>query len=210
MGDSGVATGPEAVTCGEAMLLMLAEQGVPLDRAVHFRRSVTGPEATVAAGLARLGHRVRWLGRVGADAAGASVRRDLRADGVDVSWATTDPDAATGLVLRDGLPQGPEQAQHYRVGSVGPRLTTADVPFEAVAGARVVHICGVTAMLSPTAAQTVRLLIDHARQAGALVSLDPCVRPQLGTDHEWMRIVGPLLREADLVLAEESLSLIHI
>lgn len=203
MGEGSVATGPEAVTCGEAMLLMLAEQGVPLDRAVHFRRSVTGAESTVAAGLARLGHRARWLGRVGADTAGEAVLRELRADGVDVSWVTTDPDAATGLVLRDSHPQRVTEAQYYRAGSAGPRLTAQDLPPEAVADARLVHISGVTPMLSPTAAQAVHRLVELARQSGAAVSLDPSVQPQLGTDHDWMRIVGPLLREADLVVAGE-------
>lgn len=204
-----MATGPEAVTCGEAMLLMLAEPGVPLDRAVHFRRSVTGAEPTVAAGLARLGHRARWLGRVGADPSGEAVLRELRADGVDVSWATSDPDAATGLVLRDSHPQRTVDAQYYRAGSAGPRLAAQDLPPEAVAGARLVHFSGITPMLSPTAAQAVHRLVELARQSGAAVSFDPSVRHDLGTDHEWMRIVGPLLREADLVVAgEEELELL--
>jgi 2-dehydro-3-deoxygluconokinase len=202
-GESSVATGPEAVTCGEAMLLMLAEPGVPLDRAVHFRRSVTGAESTVAAGLARLGHRARWLGRVGADAAGGVVLRELRADGVDVSWATTDPEAATGLVLRDSHPQRAADVQYYRAGSAGSRLTAQDLPPEAVNGARLVHLSGITPMLSPTAAQAVHRLVELARQSGAAVSLDPTVQSRLGTDHAWMRIVGPLLREADFVIASE-------
>ncbi|MER7366385.1 sugar kinase, partial [Nonomuraea wenchangensis] len=50
------------VVCGEAMLLMLAEPGIPLERATSFRRSIAGAESNVAAGLARLGHEVRWLG----------------------------------------------------------------------------------------------------------------------------------------------------
>ncbi|MGW5692703.1 sugar kinase, partial [Streptomyces asiaticus] len=58
-----VAKGPEVVTCGEAMLLLLAEPGVPLDRAVHFRRSVAGAESNVAVpeahGRARHAHEGR-------------------------------------------------------------------------------------------------------------------------------------------------------
>ncbi len=191
------------MTCGEAMLLMLAEPGVPLDRAVHFRRSVTGAESTVAAGLARLGHEARWLGRVGADPAGEAVLRELRADGVDVSWAVADPDAPTGLVLRDSHAQRGTEVQYYRAGSAGSRLAAGDLPPEAVAGARLVHLSGITPMLSPTAAQAVHRLVELARQSGAVISLDPSVQPALGTEHDWMRIVGPLLREADLVVAGE-------
>src|SRR5690606_31702179 len=49
-GEIPVISGPEVITCGEAMLLMLAEPGVPLDRATNFRRSVAGAESNVAAG----------------------------------------------------------------------------------------------------------------------------------------------------------------
>lgn len=198
-----MATGPEAVTCGEAMLLMLAEPGVPLDRAVNFRRSVAGAESTVAAGLSRLGHGTRWLGRVGADPAGEAVLRELRADGVDVSWAVTDREAPTALLLRDSHPQRSLDTQLYRAGSAGTRLSAQDLPPEAVAGARLVHISGITPMLSPTAAQAVHRLVELARQSGAAVSFDPSVHHSLGSDHDWMRIVGPLLREADLVVAGE-------
>lgn len=196
-------TGPEAVTCGEAMLLMLAEPGVPLDRAVHFRRSVSGTESTVAAGLARLGHRTRWLGRIGADPAGEAVLRELRADGVDVGWAVADPQAPTGLVLRDSHPQRAVDVQYYRAGSAGSRLAAQDLPPEAVAGAALVHVSGITPMLGPGAAQAVHRLVELARQSGSFISFDPSVRRAFGTHHDWIRIVGPLLREADLVVAGE-------
>lgn len=194
---------PEVVTCGEAMLLMLAEPGIPLDRAANFRRSVAGAESNVAAGLARLGHRTRWIGRVGADPAGEAVLRELRADDIDVSWATTDPDAPTGLLLRDSHPQRAIDVQYYRSGSAASRLAPQHIQAEALTGARVLHLSGITPMLSESAAEATRWLIELARRAGIAVSFDPNVRQKLGSAHDWMHIVGPLLREADLVLAGE-------
>lgn len=195
--------GPEAVTCGEAMVLLLAETGMPLDRAVHFRRAVAGAESNVAIGLARLGHRVRWLGRVGADPAGEAVLRELRADGVDLAQVTTDHHAPTGLLLRDSHPHRSIDVQYYRTGSAGTRLSPDHVPDDAMTGARVLHLSGITPMLSTTAAATTTRLIELARAAGAVVSVDPNVRRKLGGAAEWARTVGPLLREADLVLAGE-------
>ncbi|PQM19606.1 hypothetical protein Sfr7A_31370 [Streptomyces xinghaiensis] len=84
------------------MLLMPAEPGILLDRAVTFRRSVAGAEANVAIELARLGHRTRRLGRVGADPVGETVPRQSRADGVDTSRVQVDENAPTSLL--DGLP----------------------------------------------------------------------------------------------------------
>jgi 2-dehydro-3-deoxygluconokinase len=46
---------------------LLAEQAGPLREATTFRRCIVGAESNVAIGLARLGHRAGWLGRVGDD-----------------------------------------------------------------------------------------------------------------------------------------------
>jgi len=185
------------------MLLMLAEPGVPLDRAVGFRRSVAGAESNVAQGLARLGHWARWIGRVGDDPAGEAVLRELRADGVDVSWAEMDPGAPTGLLLRDSHPRRPIDVQYYRSGSAASLLSPEQIRAEALEGVRVVHVSGITPMLSASAADATWALVERAREAGAAVSFDPNVRRKLGTEHEWMRTAGPLLGEADIVLAGE-------
>ncbi|MEU0949668.1 PfkB family carbohydrate kinase [Streptomyces canus] len=64
--------------------------------------SVAGAESNVAIGLARLGHRGRWVSRVGADELGALVLRTLRAQGIDTSHAVTDDtDRPTGLLLTE-------------------------------------------------------------------------------------------------------------
>src|SRR4051794_12898586 len=125
-----VTIGPEAITCGEAMLLMLAEPGMPLDHAVSFRRSVAGAESNVAQGLARLGHWARWIGRVGDDPVGEAVLRALRADGVDVSGAEMDPRAPTGLLLRDSHAQRAIDVQYYRSGSAASLLAPDQIRVE--------------------------------------------------------------------------------
>ncbi|GAA2627294.1 sugar kinase [Streptomyces axinellae] len=185
------------------MLLMLAEPGLPLERAAHFRRSVAGAESNVASGLARLGHWARWIGRVGDDPAGEAVLRELRADGVDVSCAEMDPESPTGLLLRDSHPRRSIDVQYYRTGSAASLLSPAQITPEALAGVRLVHVTGITPMLSESAEEATHALVERARQVGAAVSFDPNVRRKLGSEHEWIRRVGPLLRQADLVLAGE-------
>ncbi|AZM49494.1 2-dehydro-3-deoxygluconokinase [Streptomyces sp. WAC 06738] len=192
---------PEVLTCGEAMLLMLAEPGMPLARAVNFRRAIGGAESNVAAGLSRLGHRARWFGRVGADPAGEAVLAQLRADGVDVSYADVDPDAPTGMLLRDSHPQRAIDVQYYRAGSAASRLAPEHISPEVVEGARVLHLSGITPILSPSAAEATVKLVELAHAAGALVSFDPNVRRKLAGPERWAEVVGPLLAEADLLLA---------
>ncbi|TDD36012.1 sugar kinase [Nonomuraea terrae] len=199
------------VVCGEAMLLMLAEPGVPLERATAFRRSIAGAESNVAAGLARLGHDVRWIGRVGADPAGRSVLAMLRADGIDTRHAVVDPGAPTGLLVRDSHPSRAIDVQYYRAGSAASRLAPEELAPEMVSGARIVHVTGITPMLSDSAHQATLRLFDLAREAGALVSFDPNIRLKLGSPEQWRERVAPLLGRADIVLAgQDELELLGV
>ncbi|WP_328645382.1 sugar kinase [Amycolatopsis sp. NBC_00348] len=194
----------EVVTLGEAMRLLLAEPGVALRRAHTFTSSVAGAETNVAVGLARLGHGVRWLSRVGDDPSGAHVLATLRADGVDVSRVEVDPERYTGFLLRDT-----ETVEYHRSGSAASRLSAAYVREAGLDGARLVHVSGITAMLSPGACEAVEALFALARASGAWVSFDPNVRLKLGRPERWRETVGPLLTRADLVFAgEEELELL--
>ncbi|NUR84546.1 MAG: sugar kinase, partial [Nonomuraea sp.] len=193
------------------MLLMLAEPGIPLERATVFRRSIAGAESNVAAGLARLGHDVRWIGRVGGDPAGRAVLSMLRAEGVDVRHAVVDPGAPTGLLIRDSHPYRAIDVQYHRAGSAASRLSPQELAPEMVEGARIVHVTGITAMLSPSAHQATLRLLELAGQAGALVCVDPNIRHKLGTPAQWRERVAPLLARADIVLAgEDELELLDV
>jgi 2-dehydro-3-deoxygluconokinase len=191
----------EVTTLGEAMRLLVAEPGVALRRATTFHASVAGSESNVAVGLSRLGHRVRWLSRVGADASGDAVLAILRADDVDVSAVEKDPQRPTGLLLRDSHPTRPIDVQYHRQGSAASALTPAYVREAGLGGARLVHVSGITAMLSESARAAADEFVALAREEGALVSFDPNVRHKLGDPRRWRSVVGPLLREADLVFA---------
>src|SRR4051812_3116972 len=163
----------DVVTFGEAMALMLAEPGVPLRRAHTFRRQVAGAESNVAVGLARLGHRVGWFGRVGADAFGDVVLATLRAEGVDVSRAVVDDTAPTGLLIRDCSAVRPTEVAYYRRGSADSRVAAPDVDPAYVAGAGWLHVSGITPVLSSSAGAATVAAVEAARDAGVRVCLDP-------------------------------------
>ncbi|GAA3878691.1 sugar kinase [Streptomyces sedi] len=194
---------PEVVVCGEAMSLLLAEPGVPLEHATVFRRSIAGAESNVAAGLARLGHRSRWLGRVGDDPAGRAVLAKLRSDGIDTSYAVVDSSAHTGMLVRDSHPARAIDVQYYRADSAASRMTPDEVGPEALAGARLLHVTGITPMLSESTRAATERLFDLAAEAGALVSFDPNIRLKVGPAERWREVVGPLMARADLVLTGE-------
>jgi 2-dehydro-3-deoxygluconokinase len=167
-----------------------------------FSRHVIGAEANVAVGLARLGRRVAFVGRVGADGFGTAIARRLRGEGVDVSHITIDPDAPTGLMIRERRALGPSQALYHRRGSAGSRLTVDDIEAAAPAirGARWLHVTGITPALGETARAAHERALAIAGEAGVWISFDVNLRRLLWSDAEAGRVLAPLLPRATVVL----------
>lgn len=189
----------EVLTFGECMLALRSAGHLQVGGAV--RTSVAGAEANVAVGLARLGHAATWVGRVGDDSAGSLVRRALRAEGVAVH-AVVD-DAPTGIALFDARRPLPTRVDYHRAGSAGSRIEPGDVLPRIEHGLRVLHVSGVSAALSGSAAETVSRAAAAARDVGALVSLDVNYRSRLWTREQAVSVLRRLVPQVDLVIASE-------
>lgn len=186
---------------GEVMRVLVADDGAALARAEAFRSTIGGAEANVAVGLARLGFPAAWLGRVGDDDAGAYVLRRLRAEGIDVSLARTTP-GFTGLLLRNSSSHGAISVSYHRAGSAGASLDADHVDSAWAAGPpRLVHVTGITAMLSPAANGAVRRVVELAERDGVPLSFDVNLRLRLAPAEQWPAVLAPLARSASLVFA---------
>ncbi|MGI5423627.1 sugar kinase [Streptomyces sp. CA-179760] len=166
--------------------------------------SVAGAESNVAIGLARLGHRVRWAGRVGADELGALVLRTLRAEGVDTEHAAVDDTGRpTGLLLTEPRLGTLTRVSYYRAGSAGSAVSPADVLPALASGPRVLHLTGITPALGPSAAEAVQAAAEAARDAGVTVCLDINHRSRLWSHDRARTALRPLLAHTDLLIASE-------
>lgn len=197
----------DAVTLGEAMVLLLGEPALPLAAATRYRRSVAGSESNVAIGLARLGHRAGWVGRVGDDVFGGVILSRLLAEGVDTSQVRRDA-APTGLLVRDCTAGRPSEVVYHRSGSAGSRLSPADVDQDYVAAAGVVHVSGVTGLIGDSAWAAAKRAMEIGRRSGALVSFDPNIRRRLCPPDRAAELLRPLAAEAQLILAAEDEALL--
>lgn len=199
---------PDVVTFGETMAAFRAHGALRLGGTLGL--TVAGAESNVAIGLARLGHRVRWAGRVGADELGALVLRTLRAEGVDTSYAVTDDTGRpTGLLLTEPRLGTLTRVSYYRAGSAGSAVSPADVLLALDAGSRILHLTGITPALGPSAAEAVLAAAQTARETGITVCLDVNYRSRLWTSDRARTALRPLLAHTDLLIAsEDELSLV--
>ena len=140
-----------------------------------------------------------WVGRVGTDALGELVRREIRAEGVDV-YAVDDP-AATGLMVKEQRTSTSQRVAYYRAGSAGSRLAAQDVDPVLINDAAVLHATGITPALSPGAAGAWRSVIAAARAAGVPVSLDLNYRSALWDESSASRAYQDVLPLVDIVFA---------
>jgi 2-dehydro-3-deoxygluconokinase len=199
-----MAAAPEVITVGEPLIALLAIGSAPLADVESFSRHVAGAEANVAVGLARLGHRALFVGRVGADGFGRAIVRRLRGEEVDVSGVVVDRERRTGLLVRERRALGPSEVLYHRSGSAGSALEPSDVEAveSAFAGARWLHVTGITPALSESAHRSVMTAIAFARANHVQVSFDVNLRRRLWSDQEAAAWLQPIAIEADLVFGD--------
>ncbi len=184
----------DVVTIGECLVAFVASTPGPMADVPSFDRFVAGAEANVAVGLARLGHSVGFVGRVGQDGFGDAIVRRLRGEKVDVRALAVDPAAPTGLMFRERGVIGGAKVVYARRGSAGSRLDPTDVD-RAVSdglfdGARWLHLTGITPALSERCRAATDRAVEIARAAGLTVSLDLNLRRRLWSEET----AAPVLR----------------
>ena len=188
------------VTLGETMALMSSETDGPLQHTRSLALGIGGSESNVAIALTRLGTPVTWIGRVGEDSLGDLVLREIHAEGVNVI-GIRDPDAPTGLMVKERRTSSETRVWYYRRGNAGSRLSPADLDPPVIAGAALLHVTGITPALSPSAAEATFEAIRIAKEAGVAVSFDLNFRGKLWSRAEAQQVYLRILPEVDLVFA---------
>jgi 2-dehydro-3-deoxygluconokinase len=199
----GRAAAPQAVdllTFGESMVSL--RSAGPLSAGGSLGMHVAGAESNVAVGVARLGHNVTWAGVVGADPHGEYILRQLRAEGIALHHRI-DASRSTGVMFLEQRTADVTRAFYYRAGSAGSTLGREDLDRALTAGARILHLTGITAALSPEALKAVEYAAERAAAEGMEVSLDVNYRSKLWSREEARAVLTPLAGHASIVIASD-------
>jgi len=174
---TSVKSGWPAVVClGEVLTDFVAlDVAVPLQQATNFHRAAGGAPANVAVALARLGTGVAFLGKVGGDAFGLSLRETLAAEGVTVRGLLEAPTARTALAFVGSDGHGGRSFDFYHAGTAHTLLRPEEVDRDLITHARIFYFGSVTLAAEPSRTATAAAA-GWAQDNGCLVSFDPNVR----------------------------------
>lgn len=186
----------EVWTFGETMVSLRA--GSTLGPGVSWTTHVAGAESNVAVGLARLGHSATWCSRVGDDAFGRLIGRELRAEGVAVE-TEVDPGRPTGFMFLTPTSFGAE-VDYHRAGSAASALEAGVASSLLEAAPRAVVISGITPALGPGPAEATLAVARAAREAGATLVLDVNHRARLWSRDDASGVLGRVVRFVDVVI----------
>ena len=194
---------PTLVTLGETMGLFRASHSGPGELVDQYHFAMGGAESNVAIGVARLGVGAAWIGRVGDDAAGRKILRELRAEGVH-THGIVDPLADTGLMVKEARIPGHSAVTYARAGSAGSRLDVDDIEASLLSGAGVLHVTGITPALSDSAERAVFRAIGLAADAGVTVSFDVNHRSALWRGRNPRIVYQRIAERSQIVFAGET------
>lgn len=184
------------------MALLIADTVGKLDEVEHFTRALSGAEVNVSIGLARLGHSVEYLTRLGDDPFGHYIERSLKENEIGTAFITYDDVYRTGIQLKNRVTDGSDPyAPYYRKGSAASHISTKEIKQIDLSDVDLVHITGIPPALSKTAREAAFCLMERAKKEGITVTFDPNLRPALWEDEETMRdVINRLAAQADYVL----------
>ncbi len=172
---------PQVVALGEAMVEFNQTRGASADA---YLRGVGGDTSNMAIAAARLARdllpplRVAYVTRIGNDAFGRLLLDLWREEGVDTQAVAIDDEAPTGVYFVSHGAHGHEFS-YLRSDSAAARMRPRDLPRDLVAGARLLHVSGISQAISTSACDTVLAALELARAGGARVSFDPNLREKL-------------------------------
>lgn len=190
---------PQLITIGETMAAFTPDSVGALRYVQNFGIRTAGAESNVAVGLAKLGLEAAWVSRLGTDEFGCFIRNQLRAEGVDCSRVIYDPDHRTGIMFKEtGV--GETKVFYYRENSAASHLCPEDVTPALLDGVKVLHMSGITPVLSESCLAMTKAAFALAKEKGVAISFDPNIRRKLWKGQDYAPLIRELTLQSEIVL----------
>lgn len=194
----------EIMTMGE-IIVEIMRDGVdkPLDKAEVFRGPYpSGAPAIFIDTVARLGHKAAIVGGVGDDDFGKCLLDRLEGDGVDCSDIIKNDRISTGCAFVTYFSDG-ERKFIFHIGNTPAVLAPAPAA-QKLEGLKFFHIMGCSLMADMAFGRRIVETMQAAVSAGAKVSFDPNIRPELMKDPEAKDLITAVLEQTNVFMPGKS------
>lgn len=173
----------------------------PLSVSANFNKYLGGSPANIAVGMARLGRRVGFLGKVSDDQFGDFVTNYFVNEGIDVSHITRCQNGEKlGLTFTEMLSPTQSSILMYREGVADLMLHPDDVDEAYIASCKALLISGTALCTSPTREASLKALA-YAKKNGVTVIFDADYRAYTWKNRDEIAIYTSMVAEkSDLVL----------
>ena len=159
---------------GEAMV----EFNQRADDARMYLQGFGGDTSNFCIAAARQGARTGYISALGNDHFGQQLRNLWQAEQVDATHVLHDQQAASGVYFVSHDKDG-HHFDYLRAGSAASRYTSAQLPLQAIADAKLLHLSGISLAISASACDAGLAAMAHARKHGVRTSLDTNLRLKL-------------------------------
>ncbi|MBQ0105446.1 MAG: carbohydrate kinase [Armatimonadetes bacterium] len=150
----------------------------PMAESQGFKKNAGGAVANVACGVASLGGKAAFLGKMGEDPFGEFLFETLKGKGVDVSGVKRTKEAQTKLAFVNYKTNGDRDFVFWGKPSADEIYREDEIEYSLLDNAKIFHF-GSISLIAPDSYDATMSAIRRARTKGALISYDPNVRPKL-------------------------------
>lgn len=166
------------VTALGELLIDFTENGVSGQGNPLFEANPGGAPCNVLAMLSKLGHKTSFIGKVGKDFFGEQLKSAVMEVGIHADSLYMDEEVHTTLALVHTEPDGDRDFSFYRNPGADMMLTESELPAEQLRASKIFHF-GTLSMTHEGVRAATRRAVSIAKEAGAVISFDPNLRPPL-------------------------------
>lgn len=175
----------DVIALGE-LLMDMTNNGVTERNNTLYEANPGGAPGNVLAMLRRFEHRVAMVGKVGKDMFGDQLIEILDDLGIGTDNVISDPDSRTTLAFVKTFEDGDRDFSFYRNPGADMMLTEADLNLEVIRNTKIFHF-GTLSMTHAGVREATLRAVREAKNAGALISFDPNLRPPLWSSLDYAR-----------------------
>lgn len=173
----------------------------PLSESTTFKKYLGGSPANIAVGMARLGKKIGFIGKVSDDQFGVFVTNFFKNEGIDNSHITKCTDGEKiGLTFTEILSETQSSILMYRDGIADLKLDVSDIDEEYIKKSKAILISGTALAQSPSREATLKALA-FAKKNNIVVIFDIDYRPYNWKNQDEIGIYYSIVaKQSDVIL----------